>query len=242
MKLKILGSSSRGNCYILETETEALIIEAGVNTQKVKQALNFDGSKVVGCLITHEHLDHAKYIGYLLDLGIKVYASSGTYHKFTGNNWPERYIIKEDQEKYMAFNIGGFKIKAFKTFHDAAEPLGFLIEHEEIGRLLFCTDSRVIPYRFNGLNHILIEANYSFDLVNESSRRNRVFTEHMEIGTTIDFLKRTDLSNVHNIVLIHLSNENSHAMNFAQKVKEVFFGNIFIADEDVNIELRNEPF
>lgn len=30
MKLKVLGSGSSGNCYILESETEALIIEVGL--------------------------------------------------------------------------------------------------------------------------------------------------------------------------------------------------------------------
>ena len=30
MKLNVLGSDSNGNCYILQTDKEALIIEAGV--------------------------------------------------------------------------------------------------------------------------------------------------------------------------------------------------------------------
>ena len=42
MELKILGSSSSGNGYILEGETSALIIEAGVPLDKAKKALNFD--------------------------------------------------------------------------------------------------------------------------------------------------------------------------------------------------------
>ena len=61
MELKILGSSSSGNCYILENEKEALIIEAGIRFIEVKKALNFNMRKVVGCLISHQHNDHAKY-------------------------------------------------------------------------------------------------------------------------------------------------------------------------------------
>ena len=30
MRLKVLGSGSSGNCYILENDNEALIIEAGL--------------------------------------------------------------------------------------------------------------------------------------------------------------------------------------------------------------------
>lgn len=242
MELKIFGSSSKGNCYILDNGKEQLIIEAGVKVDEIKKALNFDVSNVVGCLITHEHGDHAKYLGYILSLGIKIYASSGTHHKFPGYDWNMRPIIKEVNNVYEQFDVGSFSVKAFKTLHDAAEPLGFLIEHNDIGKLLFCTDSRTIPYKFNGLNHILIEANYSFDLVSESIIRDRVFTSHMEVGTAIDFLNRNDLSNVNNIVLLHLSDGNSNAKEFAAKAQATCPANVFIADSGINIDLNKEAF
>lgn len=62
MELKVLGSSSSGNCYIIDNGKEALILEAGVRFQEVKKALGYNLRKVVGCLITHRHQDHAKYI------------------------------------------------------------------------------------------------------------------------------------------------------------------------------------
>ena len=56
MNLEVLGSSSKGNCYILSNEKEALILEAGVNFKQVKKALNYDISKIRGMLVSHEHL------------------------------------------------------------------------------------------------------------------------------------------------------------------------------------------
>ena len=58
MKLKVLGSSSSGNCYILESDTEALIIEAGLPFMEVKKALNFNVRKIVGVVVSHSHGDH----------------------------------------------------------------------------------------------------------------------------------------------------------------------------------------
>ena len=58
MKLIVLGSSSSGNCYILDNGKEALIIEAGIRFQEVKKALDFNLRKVVGCVVTHAHNDH----------------------------------------------------------------------------------------------------------------------------------------------------------------------------------------
>lgn len=62
MVVRVLGSSSSGNCYILDDGNEALIIEAGIRFAEVKKALRFNLRKVAGCLITHQHNDHAKYI------------------------------------------------------------------------------------------------------------------------------------------------------------------------------------
>ena len=78
MVLKVLGSSSHGNSYILENDREALLLEAGVRFASVKQALDYNITKVVGCLITHEHKDHAGYINEVLKATVPVYASAGT--------------------------------------------------------------------------------------------------------------------------------------------------------------------
>ena len=60
MILKVIGSGSKGNCYILENKTEVLILECGVHFDEVKEAMNYDLQKVCGILITHEHKDHCK--------------------------------------------------------------------------------------------------------------------------------------------------------------------------------------
>ena len=74
MELKVLGSSSNGNCYILDNGKEALLLEAGVRFQEVKKALGYNLRKVVGCLITHRHNDHAKYIKAMVDNGFHTLA------------------------------------------------------------------------------------------------------------------------------------------------------------------------
>ena len=215
MKLQVLGSGSKGNCYILSNEKEALIIEAGINISEVKKALSFDFKKVSGLLITHEHGDHAKYMNLYLNYGIDIYASSGTHNTFAGYGWNKRHVLRTGEVQ----EVGNFKVNSFATEHDCAEPIGFIIEHSDFGKLLFCTDSKTLPYKFKGLNHILIEANYSFDLISKSAQRDRVFQNHMEINSTIDFLENNNLMNVNNIVLLHLSDSNSDAIGFKEKVE-----------------------
>lgn len=57
MDLKILGSSSKGNCYIFDNGEEALVVECGIPFKRVQQAMNFDLSRIVGVAISHEHGD-----------------------------------------------------------------------------------------------------------------------------------------------------------------------------------------
>lgn len=53
-KLTVLGSSSKGNGYLLECDGEILIIEAGWSYEKVVlPAINWEGGRVVGCLASH---------------------------------------------------------------------------------------------------------------------------------------------------------------------------------------------
>lgn len=55
MLLKCIASGSKGNSYVLMSDTEILLIEAGVRLLQVKKAIDFQVSKIVGCLISHEH-------------------------------------------------------------------------------------------------------------------------------------------------------------------------------------------
>jgi phosphoribosyl 1,2-cyclic phosphodiesterase len=55
MIVKVLGSSSKGNCYIVETATDKLIVDAGIPYKEIQKGLNFNFKGVVGTLVTHEH-------------------------------------------------------------------------------------------------------------------------------------------------------------------------------------------
>jgi phosphoribosyl 1,2-cyclic phosphodiesterase len=245
MKIKVISSSSAGNCYLLYNDTECLIIECGVKAAFIKQALNFDLSKVVGVIITHEHQDHCKAVREIVTAGIKVYASPGTIDAF---NLLHHRLNKIEVGK--TFTLGGFRIKSFDVKHDCKEPVGYLIEHEETGRIVFITDSYYCPYTFPGLNNIIIEANYSQEIldrkvsegVSQQFLRDRVLESHMSLATCKEFLNANDLTAVNNILLIHLSDNNSNANQFRQEVLDQTAKNVHIADKGLCINFNKTPF
>lgn len=244
MELNVLGSSSSGNCYLISNETECLIIEAGVKLKEVKKALDFDISKVVGVLVSHEHGDHAKYTEEYLNSAIPVYCSQGTIDgiKFKGIRRPE------ECEHGKQFKIGGFTVMPFDVQHDCNHPFGFIINHNEAGKILFLTDTFYSEYTFKGLNHLLVEANYCKDILEENiksgkvhaSMRNRLLTSHMSLKTCKELLSSNDLSKTANIVLIHLSSDNSNAKQFKEEVQAHTGKPTWIADKGLTILLNNE--
>ena len=245
MLLKVMGSSSRGNLYALIGERETLLCEAGVSLYKLKNALYFDLSKIVGCIATHIHSDHFGKAHEYLKAGIDVYASPETI-ELSGLNHHRLHEI----EAGIKFNVGEFTILPFDTIHDAPGSLGFLINHAETGNILFLTDSYYSEYKFANLNNILVEANYDEEILEanvasgrlNNSVRHRIITSHMGIGTCIDLLAANDLSKVNKIVLLHLSYGNSNAIDFRDKVKLQTGCDVVVADAGMEVELNKTAF
>lgn len=246
MELKVIGSSSAGNCYILESENEALIIEAGLPFIEVKKALNFNLTKVAGCIITHEHGDHAKHAKAIADAGIKVMASHGTMEASKIGNHHNAVPIN----MLKRTNAGGFKLLPFPVNHDAAEPCGYLINHKECGKVLFITDTSEIDYDFDGLNNIIIEANYGEEITEtrimegklNAKHQERVSKSHLSIEKCIQFFNRTDLKKVNNIVLIHLSDKNSNEQQFKNAVVNATGKKTHVADKGMTINFNKTAF
>ena len=239
MVLKVLGSSSQGNCYILENKNEALIIEAGVRFIEVKKALGFDIRKVSGCLITHQHNDHAKYIKAMVESGFPTLALEEVWTA-KGVTGSRAYCI----ERGKGYRFGRFKVLPFDTCHDVP-CVGYLIDHPETGRIMFLTDSCMCEYVFPGLNQVMIECNYSdaklVEAINAGrtlpSQRERLMTSHMELNTCKGFLCANDLTNVANIVLLHLSDNNSDEKNFVSEIERQTGKVVYAAHTGLEIEL-----
>jgi len=247
MELKILGSSSDGNCYVLDNGKEALVVECGVSFKEVKKAVNFDISRIFGCLVSHEHSDHAKEVQKFIDARIPVYMSNGTAESL-GLDKNNRLL--STMEDCGIYHIHNFTVQAFNVQHDCAEPLGFLIHHPETGMILFATDTYYLAYTFSGLNNILIECNYQFEILEEniaSGRvpeitRDRTIKSHMSFDTCKETLLANDLSAVNNIVLIHLSNGNSNACEFQKGIHKATGKTVHVADRGMTLSFNKTPF
>lgn len=241
MKLIVIGSNSSGNAYVLVSEKEKLLIECGVHISKIKKALNFDLSNL-SAIVTHSHGDHAGSLQQLIFCGVDVYASKETFEAKDVISHHRAKVIEANK----SFFIGRFRIKPFEVNHDV-KCFGFLIYHPECGMTLFLTDTYYCDYTFNGLNNIIVEANHEVELMQQAGTekflRDRIMESHMNLQTCKELLLANDLSQVNNIVLIHLSDMHSDARTFRQEVRDLTGKNVWIAEQGLVIENFNKtPF
>lgn len=232
MEIKVLGSSSKGNAYLVTGGRTSLLLDAGLSYNELQKKSNFKLSSVDGCLITHEHGDHSKAVSKLLGHGTACYMSSGTAEILNVKTNPFCYQIEPNK----TFEVGHAKIKAFKTIHDAAEPIGFYISINQ-NKLLYMTDTAYSKYIFKGLTYILVECNYAGDLIDKNVRagsiqaklRKRIQETHFSLENVKDFLKANDLSKVKEIWLCHLSDNNSDADRFKREIQQISGRPVYIA-------------
>lgn len=221
MEFISLASSSKGNAYVVEDKEsgERLLIECGVPYKKLKLLLNHDFTGIVGCLVTHEHNDHARAASSLLRDGIDVYTSYGTAAALKNGDLAS--IIAEGDQ----FCVGGFEVLAFRTFHDANEPLGFLVRRGD-DTLMFATDTVNINVYADGVTIYALEANYDRYILEENEHiidkvKARTTRSHMEIRTLLGYIKKCDMSKCRAVHLLHLSAACSHEKRFVEWVSEL---------------------
>lgn len=230
MRLKVLGSGSSGNCYILENDNEALIIEAGLPFMEVKKALNFNVMKIVGVVASHIHSDHTKYIEQYRKVGIPIM---------------DAYRICENNSgKSITCAMECFTVREFPLVHDVP-CYGFYITHPEMGSLVYASDTEYIKYRFKGLNHILCEANYDMQFVDrdEPNYEHRL-RGHMSLDTALNFILTNDNPELRNVVLIHLSDKCGDPALFKQKTEETikYGADVYVAEKGLEVNLDLCPF
>lgn len=235
MKLKCIATGSTGNCYTLTSSNgETLILDCGIPIKEIKKGLDWNIKDVVGTICTHHHQDHSLSVYPLRRMGIPVFAP---------------YISK----KPMKIGNGDFRVQAFDLTtidgswtHTNADgtpcPIyGFLIAHEEMGRMLYITDCELIKWKFKDINHILLGVNYDKDLIDRDNtgKANHVFRGHLSIDTACDFVKANYSDSLQNVIMCHLSSENADRDSFIEKMKNaVNVANVDVAEQGKSWILR----
>jgi phosphoribosyl 1,2-cyclic phosphodiesterase len=246
IKVKILASGSKGNCAYISDGKTALLIDCGISYKKIQQGLNYYLSDIQSVLITHAHADHSSSAMNLINAGIDCYTGQGTADLLNLSGYRLNPVKELNQ-----FKLGTFEILPFETEHDIENPLGFLLKSKVDGlKVLWITDSYYCKYKFNSVNMIAIECNYIKDTLDaniaagliDERMKPRLLKSHFSLEHVKEFLRANDLSQVREIILLHLSSQNSDAARMIKEVKEATGITPKIAKSGLLVELELYPY
>jgi phosphoribosyl 1,2-cyclic phosphodiesterase len=216
MNLYVLASGSAANGYVLaDSANEAIVLECGCKPSALWEAgIN---ARVMAAFASHEHADHSKYADAYMNYGIPVYST---------NNVVKKRHFGHVLRSAVRYECGRFSVAAFALKHDV-ECFGFLIDHAEMGRLTFITDTMYCEYCLPDVNHWLVECNYADDILDKNiangsvhaAMRQRLMGTHMGLEACKTLLKTNDLTFTQNIVLLHMSDNNSDERRFVGEIR-----------------------
>lgn len=201
MKLTCISSNSKdGNCYLLDHDGEILILDCGVPAKKIKEALGFDFTNLVGGVVTHKHADHTK--------GLKELKLSGRpfFTPFIG--------IGQQRIQYGGFAITAVPLKSgdgkwLHTNGDGSEcPIyGFLIAVGD-RRIGYFTDFEYLPYTFQKtpITDFLIACNHEDDMEYEDGAKEyHSILGHSALSTVKEIIRVNRTPELKNVILCHLT-------------------------------------
>ena len=231
MKIQVLGTGSSGNCYKVEIGTATLLLECGLPYKVIQRKLNFKVSDIDACLLSHEHMDHAKAIKDLIKAGVDCYMTKGTAEalEVSGHRVNTFYRSPDRQWQYNFKILRDLIILPFEAVHDVAEPVSFYIKSKKNDEsLVFVTDTAYLKYKIPDCDCLMIECNYVKEKLDKSARfgninlalRNRIVKNHLSLENLVEALKASDLKSCKKIYLLHLSDSNSDEELIKRTIQE----------------------
>ena len=238
VKFLSLASGSSGNCYFLGTDTDGILIDAGIGIRTIKKTLkdyNIDMGTIRAVFVTHDHAAHIKAVGHLGEKhNIPIYTTPEIHYGIRRS-----YCVTEKLtaphifyiEKEQPISIADFEVCCFEVPHDGTDNVGYCIRI--FGKtFVFLTDlghiSEVVASYIARANYLVIEANYDREMLKTGpyplhlKQRIESPNGHMCNRDTAEFLANHLHEGLKNIWLCHISKDNNHP-ELAFKTFEMVF-------------------
>jgi len=259
LKFISFGSGSSGNCYLLYTETDALIIDMGVGVRTLKKHFHdygFSIDRVKNILITHDHADHVKSVGSVShDFHVPVYTTRKVHVGIEGNHCVRHKISPELVhiiEKGVPFNVGEFKVTSFDVPHDSTDSVGYKVEYNGI---VFClmTDIGHITDELKEVieqaNYLVIEANHAREMLQAGPYpqylKDRISgpNGHLSNEECGVVLAEHATDKLRHVWLCHLSEDNNHPELARKTIEQILhsYGIIIGKEFELDVLKRKSP-
>lgn len=247
MRIAVLSSGSKGNSSFIESNNQAILIDAGLSAKRLLSRMNEIGAdykKISAIVVTHDHSDHIKGVGILArKLKIPVYIHEENYNVksdlFTNC---ETIFIKRE------FELGYFKVTPIPVSHDGTANFSYNIQAEG-KKISHLTDlgkaTSLVKERTKDCDLFVMESNHDPIMLKEGpypwylKQRISGIKGHLSNSDASELILSSDRGNLKNIILAHLSEENNDPMLALESMQcTVSENNLNI---NVHVALQSRP-
>lgn len=222
MRFCSLSSGSSGNCLYIETKKSKFLIDvglSGVRLNKLMESRGLRASELDFILVSHEHSDHAKGVGVVSRrYDIPILSNEGTWlamENRLGKIKDKNLKIFETEKE---FEYRDLAIKPIRIFHDAQDPVGFVI-HSGSKKISIMTDTGIVSSsmveNFKGSDMFFMEANFDRNMLANGPYPDRLKRRvsgnegHLSNDEAAELIHRILSTSNEKVYLGHLSEENN---------------------------------
>ncbi len=247
MRLWMLGSGSRGNAVVIESEGSRILIDCGFGTRTITRRLKVAGinpASIEACVITHEHSDHIHGAAAAVrKWGWPLYASAGTAQTES--------LVEAGVKPFEAgatLTFPRFVVETAATPHDSSDPVGMIVTARNSGvRAGICYDigwvSPAVRKLCEDVDILVLESNHDERMLLTGpypiwlKKRIACETGHLGNKPSAELAQECVHPRLAHVVLAHLS-ETNNTPEIARKnmaralARTAFRGQLSVAPQD----------
>lgn len=246
-----LASGSNGNCYLIKSNTTAILVDAGISAKQTGLRLENCQRSIAdlsAILLTHEHSDHTTGVPALMkNDGIKLFVNRRTYTMLGFEVEKEKISFFETGDD---FQIGDINVTSFRNSHDAADPTGFKFEKDG-STIVIVTDTGFVTEdaisQMMDANLLVLESNHDENILKVGRYpwflKQRILGEkgHLSNDAAAAALLRVvagaETKKLSTVLLAHLSAENNFPEMALTTVKNILEAACPDTLKDIKIEV-----
>lgn len=221
VKFCSLSSGSSGNAQYIETDNTRILIDNGFSGKRLTELLlsiDVRPDTIDAIFVTHEHIDHVKGVGVMSRrYNIPIYGNAKTWcgmEKKIGNIKSHNIKVFHTEE-YL--DIKDIEINPIHIFHDANEPVGYILRNGKTKVSIFTDTGWVntnMIEKMKGSDLCLIESNHDVNMLKNGRYpwplKQRIASTRGHLSNDDAGMVLCDTLNGGEIVLLgHLSKDNN---------------------------------
>ena len=218
MRLISLGSGSRGNATLVESDNACVLVDNGFSISELTKRMarqDRHPQQLSAILVSHEHSDHIRGVFPLARrYSLPVYLTAGT----AKSKAAPAGVAFELIDAHRSFAVEDIEVSPVAVPHDAREPVQFVFRSQGKSMGVLTDLGSITTHVIDSYRHcdgLLLEANHDQNMLAEGPYpyplKQRVGGDwgHLNNQQAAGMLARIELEQLQGIAIGHISEQNN---------------------------------